>query len=244
MEHPHFKGKKALEHVIEARQKGRSASEEIHGAELPGHFFAGFDAAKEAAVLLLLLGILLHFYLPHPMKFLTIFSFSFLLWKFGRSSLLGWIRLERLHRLIAEERWEIEHHRPQERKELIAFYEAKGFSGKLLEEVIDVLMSDDNRLLQVMLEEELGLTLGFFEHPLKQGVGAAVGVCIASTLAATGYFFHPIYGSLLMIAITIGISGGLAAKMEKNKVVNAVTWNLSICALAAFVCYFLCHLLT
>ena len=43
----HFKGKKALEHVIEARQKGRAASQETHGTELPGHYSAAADAAKE-----------------------------------------------------------------------------------------------------------------------------------------------------------------------------------------------------
>ncbi len=36
---------------------------------------------------------------------------------------------------IEEERWEIQHHRAQERLELTEMYAAKGLSGKLLEEV-------------------------------------------------------------------------------------------------------------
>jgi hypothetical protein len=42
----HFKGKKALQHIIDARQKGKIASEEVHGTELPGHISAAADAAK------------------------------------------------------------------------------------------------------------------------------------------------------------------------------------------------------
>ena len=95
----------------------------------------------------------------------SLFSIGWLFWKLGRSSLLGWARLERLHRLIQQEQWEIEHHRAQEKEELTAMYHQKGLTGKLLEQVIEVLMADDNRLLRVMLEEELGLTLETYEHP-------------------------------------------------------------------------------
>ncbi len=90
----------------------------------------------------------------------------------GRSAWLGWSRLERLHRILAQEKWEIEHNREQEREELGVLYAAKGFEGKLLEDVLDVLMADGDRLLKVMVEEELGLTLESQVHPLKQGLGA------------------------------------------------------------------------
>src|SRR3990167_972488 len=51
----HFKGKEALQHVIDARIKGRGASAEIHGTELPGHYSAAADAAKETALVLIVL---------------------------------------------------------------------------------------------------------------------------------------------------------------------------------------------
>ena len=94
--------------------------------------------------------------------------------------LLGWARLERLHRIVEEERYEIENHRQQEREELKELYRAKGFQGKLLDEVVDVLMADGERLLKVMVEEELGLSLQSQEHPLKQGAGSALGAFVAS----------------------------------------------------------------
>lgn len=233
----HFKGKKPLEHLLEARMRGKSATEEVHGAELPGHLFSAFDAAKETAMILLILSLLLWglFPLAELSLILALFAFSYLLWKCGRSTLLGWIRLERLHRLIEEERWEIEHHRTQERKELMAMYQAKGFSGRLLEEVVDVLMAEDNRLLQVMLQEELGLSLETFEHPLKQGAGALIGSLLASVIMGFGFFLHHFYGTWIAAILIVSLGAALSAKKEKNKVVNAVIRNAALAFLIGLI---------
>ena len=242
----HFKGKKAIEHVIEARIKGKTASAEIHGAELPGHVSAAADSAKETALILLVLWTLfseLHF----PEESLRWISISFIIgwtfWKVGRSAILGYCRLERLHRLIEEERWEIEHHRPQEKEELKALYQAKGFSGKLLDEAVDVLMADDNRLLQVMLEEELGLSLESYEHPLKQALGAFVGVLGASLLMAFGFFILPWWGPTLCAGVLIAISAGTVAHLEKNKPLPSIIWNVAAATLAALVTFYAAQLL-
>ncbi len=227
----HFKGKPALDHVIEARQKGRIAASEIHGTELPGHYSAAADAAKETAVIFCLMQ-----FLPH--RFLIAFGIGYLIWKVGRSAILGWSRLERFHRLIEEERWEIEHHRPQEKEELTALYAAKGFSGKLLEEAVEVLMADDNRLLQVMLEEELGLTLESYEHPLKQAAGAFVGVVGAALIVTFGTFFLPFWGSALCAGLVIALSAGTTAQLQKNRPLPSIIWNLAVAALACAIAYF------
>ena len=138
----HFKGKQVLEHLKEARKKGAYVASEIHGTELPGHFSAGVDSSKETAVILLFLWILLFpFNLP-MLPLLGLFSLGWLIWKTGRSALLGWARLERLHRVIEEERYEIEHHRDQERQELKELYSAKGFEGKLLDDAVEVMEED------------------------------------------------------------------------------------------------------
>ena len=111
----HFKGKDALQHVIDARIKGKAASAEVHGTELPGHISAAADAAKETALILLILWTLLG---SGAHWLMLVFISGWLVWKVGRSAILGWSRLERLHRVIEEERYEIEHHRPQEKEEL------------------------------------------------------------------------------------------------------------------------------
>ncbi len=237
----HFQGKEALQHVIDARLKGFSASAEIHGTELPGHYSAAADAAKETAVALLILWTLFYeIRLPSQKAhlFSLIFILGWIVWKVGRSAILGYNRLERLHRLIEEERWEIEHHRTQEKEEIKALYAAKGFSGKLLDEVIEVLMADDNRLLQVMLEEELGLNLETYEHPLKQAAGAFVGVFGASLIMSFGLFFLPSWGLIPCAIVILSLSAGTSAQLEKNKPLPSIIWNLAIGALSLAVVYF------
>ncbi len=224
----HFKGKEPLDHVLDARIRGKLASAEIHGAELPGHISAAADASKETAILILILWILLG-EITTPLFF--VFMAGWLIWKVGRSAILGWSRLERLHRVIEEERWEIEHHRPQEKQELRALYAAKGFSGRLLDEVIDVLMADDNRLLQIMLEEELNLSLETHEHPLKQATGALIGVA-GSAILMTIALLLPNWAPPLFAAILIALSAGATAHLEKNAPFPSIIWNLAIATLA------------
>ena len=231
----HFQGKAIPDHLKEARAKGSTASSEIHGTELSGSIAAGSDAAKETAIALLLFSLLINSW-----GALILFACGFFVWKVGRSALLGWARLERLHRLIEEERWEIEHHRHQEREELAELYNLKGFQGKLLEEVLDVLMADDDRLLKVMLEEELGLSLHTHEHPLKQACGAGIGVLAAAALMLLGFHFHlePLAAFVALVAASI-----VAARGARNRAVPAVIWNLSVAALSYGVIYFLASLI-
>ncbi len=236
----HFKGKDALQHVIDARIKGKAASAEVHGTELPGHISAAADAAKETALILLILWTLLG---SGAHWLMLVFISGWLVWKVGRSAILGWSRLERLHRVIEEERYEIEHHRPQEKEELRALYAAKGFSGKLLDEAVEVLMADDNRLLQVMLEEELGLNLESHEHPLKQASGALVGVIGAALVMSFGLFALPNWGAAVCAALVIALSAGTTAQLEKNRPLPAIVWNLAIALLAAGTAYFLSEII-
>jgi vacuolar iron transporter family protein len=237
----HFKGKEAVEHVIERRAKGIVATAESHGTEMPGHVSAAADAAKETAIALLLLWMAtatLGIAGGRLWAILGVFSLAWFVWKIGRSAWLGWARLERLHRVIEEERWEIEHHRGQEREELRALYAAKGFDGDLLEEVVDVLMADGDRLLRVMLEEELGLFLQVYEHPLKQGVGAGVGALVAIAVCLIGFAIWPFLGLLVGAFLVVAASGATAATYEGNRLLAAIVWNAGLAALSLGLGYF------
>jgi len=241
----HFKGKDAMGHVAEAQVQGLLSAAEIHGTELPGHLNAATDTARDVAVAMTLFALsFAHFNIPFTTLFYAtaIFGFGWLLWKTGRSAWLGWARLERLHRVIAQEKWEIEHHRQQERDELRALYAAKGFSDKLLEDVVDVLMADGDRLLRVMVEEEMGYTLENHEHPLKQALGSALGGLLSWILCLTGLFLYPIWGLLAVAAlILIGFSSFAAAR-ERNKAIPAAIWNLGLAVIAAGFVYFILDL--
>lgn len=230
----HFNGKSVPQHLIEARIKGAKASAEIHGTEISGQTAAFADSIKDTA----LLGALLWVIFPQKLLFILLILFCWTLWKGCRSACFGWARLERLHRVIEEERWEIEHHREQEREELMEIYQAKGFQGELLAEVIDVLMADDNRLLQVMLEEELNIPLESYEHPLKQAFGAFVGALLISFgIYLMSLLFPPAILPVLLIAF-LG-AGIFTARIERIYTLSSFTWNLAIFILVVSTCYFI-----
>lgn len=238
----HFAGKEAIKHVSENYVKGIIASSEIHGAEIPGAISALADAAKETATVFLLFWTIFHLLnIPQNQIFLILGSFflGFILWRAGRSAILGWARLERLHRIAAQEKWEIQHNRSQEREELTALYRAKGFQGKLLKDVMDVLMSDEDILLRVMLEEELGLSLEVHEHPLKQAFGAFFGVFIGFLVCSMALYFFPNYGPIFGSCAVVSSTAILSAKYEQNDLIHAFVWNLGLILACFGVVYFL-----
>jgi vacuolar iron transporter family protein len=242
MTNEHFQGKSAFEHLKDARLKGSVVSREIHGVEMPGYLFAGMDAVKETAVALLLItAFLTSFSLPLKELLLSLFLFSigWIIWKVGRSAALQWSRLEKLHRMIEEERWEIQHHREQEREELVEMYSLKGFHGKLLDDVVEVLMADDNRLLSVMLEEELGLSVETHEHPILQSLGAFLGSLIASGLIIFSTFLGKELGGALTALSLVCIASYFSAHILKNKRLPLIVWELALALLSLAATYFL-----
>lgn len=241
MEHKHFKGKDALSHVIEARVKGKVVSEEPHGVD-PTYQMAGIYAAKETAVVYLLLWTALQAINLSYSQIITtfiLFFFGWIVWNIGKNAYLSWLRLTRLNKLIQEEQYEISHHREQEKQELEALYKAKGFSGKLLEEVIDILMADDNRLLQVMLEEEMGLTLGSFEHPLKYALSAFLGVFLSSSLLAALIYILPSIGLYIGAISIFLITVFIMTRQRKMEMLSSFVWSVAILGLCFSFTYFL-----
>jgi hypothetical protein len=238
----HFKDKEAIAHVAEKQAEGFIAAAEIHGTEIPGHIHAGADAARDTAMALALVWIIL---VQHGVPFhqillvLATFTGGWMMWKAGRSAWLGWSRLERLHRVIEQEKYEIEHHRQQEREELAVLYAAKGFEGKLLQDVLDVLMADGDRLLRVMAEEELGLSLETQEHPLKQALFAAIGAIIAGLFCVASLWIYPEWGVLIGALLVTGISAAIAAHRAENNTVPAFVWNVALGVLTFGFVYFM-----
>lgn len=235
----HFEDKSPLAHVIERQTEGIVTLSESHGIEMAGHISAGADAMRETALLLALVALpLTQLTYQISLPLLCAFALGLIVWKTGRSGWLAWARLERLHRLIEQEKREIEQNRPQEREELHVLYHSKGFTGKLLDDVLDVLMADNDRLLKVMLEEELGLTLENYEHPIKQACGALIGTLFALLVTTGCYFLSPIYGLWIATPFLIGVGAYTSAIYERNRPIPAIVWNLAIGAFA-FGCSFL-----
>jgi len=233
------KSEEAIIHLIELKTQGLMSATESHGIEMPGPLNAAADCARDTALFLLLGWVVLQHFSISGFLPLLILSGGWIIWKSGRSAWLGWMQLQRLHRLLEQERWEIQHNRPQEREELRVLYAAKGLEGRLLEDVLDVFMADDNRLLQIMIEEELCLNIASQEHPLKQGLGAALGGSIAACLCLLLLYLYPPLGMFIASTIILGASSGLSAYFSGNELIPAMIWNLGIGLLAFSFVYFL-----
>jgi vacuolar iron transporter family protein len=241
-DHSHFGEKEAIAHVAERHAQGMLEGAEVHGTEIPGHLSAATDAAKETAIVVVTVwALLINLNIPSLQIFevLGVFAMAWLVWKSGRSAWLGWARLERLHRVLAQEKWEIDHHRGQEREELVVLYSAKGFEGKLLDDVVDTLMADGDRLLKVMIEEEMGLSLESQEHPIKQAFGAAIGTVFATIFCGVGHYLYPSWGIFIASLVVIAIAASVSAIYERNRVVPAIVWNLGIAVLTFGTVYYL-----
>jgi vacuolar iron transporter family protein len=234
-EKDHFHGQTALRHIAEVQSTGISAAAEIHGAETPGPIFAALDASREAAVLLACALIVLDFFdlmIKQEMIIGFAFGIGWAFWKGMRSAWLAWSQLFRLHRIASEEKKEIESNRSQEREELLALYGAKGFQGPLLEKVVDVLMADQDRLLRVMLQEEMGFRLEEHTHPLVQGAFALFGVFFSLILLIP---FLLGFSSQVVIAcsfVFVGILGAAFARLEKNNGIAGFCWNFMMAGTA------------
>ncbi len=233
----HFQGKPPLEHLFQARKKGQLITQEIHGNAPSCSWSVFWETIKTFAVLFSLLFMSLQFYAPSQEKILLLFGLGSLIWAPLQRALLHWKTLYKLHRLIEEEKWEIDHHRNTEREELAAMYQAKGFSGKMLDQVVDVLMADDNRLLETMLTEEFGLSLESFEHPLKLGFSAFLGVFSLCVCMGIGVFLYPISLYLISFLFLIGASL-ICAKKENIPLIPTFFWNTGIFLLVHLVLYF------
>ena len=228
----HFKGKSALEHLVEARLKGQNASSEPHGLDLSSSLFCFLEGMKNSSALLAILAVFSTQLFP-----LILFSLGYLLWSPLRVALLSWRRLEKMHNVIEQEKWEIEHNRESEKEELREIYRMKGFDGKLLDQVIEVLMADDNRLLETMLTEELGLSLGKMEHPLKLAFLSFSGVFLASFIGIVAFSFSPfaLFGASAFFFLLTSL---LQAKKEKTNPIQNAFWNLASLTLVVFVLHF------
>lgn len=230
----HIKEKTVIEHLASARKKGYLASVELHNFVFSSKLFSFLDAFGDALVLFCLI------YLSFHSIFWPL-GIGFALWRGLKLCLQGFMRLERLHFLIKEEKYEIENNRDEEKQELLAIYEAKGFKQPMLEEVVATLMADDNRLLQVMLEEEMGISFETLDHPVVTGFMAFLGT-IGALLSTYALSFIP-YGTLGGGIIFILLRAIYETRKQKLPSFTNITWSLASVIFVFFVSYFIGQLI-
>jgi VIT1/CCC1 family predicted Fe2+/Mn2+ transporter len=75
-----------------------------------------------------------------------------------------------LEQRIATERYEIEHEPEEERAELVSIYQNKGFTGPLLQHVVNHLAANQERWHRAMVHDELGVVEDTLINPWLEGV--------------------------------------------------------------------------
>ncbi len=102
-------------------------------------------------------------------------------------------------------------------EEIRQIYRAKGFKGKLLEDVVKVITSNDKVWLETMMVEELKLTAVDGERPLFAALIVGVSAIIGSVIPLAPFVFMPIQdgiiASLIISALTLFVLGAIKAKM-------------------------------
>jgi VIT1/CCC1 family predicted Fe2+/Mn2+ transporter len=153
------------------------------------------------------------------------------------------VQLEFYLSVLQRERKEIREHPDQEIGELRVLYEAKGFREPLLSRVVETLAADDDRLLKVMMEEELGLRMHHMDHPLLVGLWHFL-VSGAAGLAATlpllwltpqgARRWVPIGGGALLALLAV-----ITARTRRQAVMKTVVVAITTALVAGGVVYFL-----
>jgi len=141
--------------------------------------------------------------------------------------------------------WEIKHERESEIEEIREIYREKGFEGELLEQVVQKITENEERWVNVMMKDELGMIP---EQKSPFGVGLATySAFIFIGLIPLGTYlfnwFYPIkYNPFIITSVLTGLGfavvGFLKAKINHTSIVKGVFETLLLGTLAAIVAYF------
>lgn len=129
--------------------------------------------------------------------------------------------------------YEMKHVPEIERQEIRDIYAAKGFKGKLLEDIVAHITANDTLWLETMMREELG----FAEAVPKPWTNAAVmGIAFVcgSLIPTFPYFFDGVFFiSAILSVIGLLVAGGLKTRFTKRNPFLSAFETLAIGALAA-----------
>ena len=116
--------------------------------------------------------------------------------------------VEFYHSEIERERQEMARWPEREREEIRHIYRAKGFSGRLLDEVVAHITADPERWSNVMMREELGLS-GDFESPARSGITVGLAYLAGAAIPVTPYLLatHGLPWSAAATLLTLFVVG-------------------------------------
>ena len=129
------------------------------------------------------------------------------------------------------ETWEVEHVPEEERDEIKKIYRKKGFTGKLLNNVVKVITSNKKRWVDVMMKEELGLLDGH-KSALKSAILTFIAFLSIGFIPLFAYvmsYFNTFFAShTFLIASILTGATFLFIGFAKAEIVKKPLWKSGI----------------
>lgn len=140
---------------------------------------------------------------------------------------------------------EIEEIPEVEREEVRQIYREKGFEGELLEQVVAVITADNDRWVDTMMKEELGM-IQETKSPLKVGAVTYLSFVVVGLIPLLAYLFTDqteannqlFWISSGMTSVAFGLVGWLKAYVTQTNRFRAIVETLFLGASAAAVAFF------
>lgn len=147
---------------------------------------------------------------------------------------------------VAIEYWEIEHLRQKEIQEIREIYQAKGFKGELLEQVVEVIISNNDVWVDTMMKEELEMVKND-KTPLKTALATFISFNLIGFIPLLSYvltLFIEIDKNLLFpvscvgTAIALGLVGYMRGWVTQTSKFKGFYQTILLGGLAAFLAYY------
>ncbi|MBD3630779.1 VIT1/CCC1 transporter family protein [Cyclobacterium sp.] len=148
------------------------------------------------------------------------------------------------------EYWEVEHLPEKEREEIEVIYKEKGFEGELLQQVVDVIISDKDRWVNEMMKDELNM-MEENKSPLKIGLATLISFIAVGFIPLTVYVwdyfyttrFDVFFWTCLLTGLAFLVVGFLKSWANQTGLLKSVIETLSLGFIAALVAYYVGDLL-
>lgn len=148
------------------------------------------------------------------------------------------------HRQI--EYWEVENLREKEIEEIREIYAAKGFEGKLLEDVVEVITSNKDVWVDTMMKEELEMVQSD-KTPYKTAGMTFISFIVVGSVPLLSYVFAGTGSALqedlflyscILTAVALGIVGSFKSIVTEKNMFVGISETLLLGGLAALLAYF------
>lgn len=144
------------------------------------------------------------------------------------------------------EAWEVDHFPTQERQEIRAIYQKKGFSGKALDQAVAIITQDKDRWINEMITAELSLPMTVDRHAaFKNSIATFIAFTTAGFLPLIPYVFSHVFNysldamrySLIMAGLSLFFVGSLRTFITRRFWLHSGLEMLLVGAIAATTAY-------